>query len=112
MAAPWNVGLQPTGWYPQYGSAIPIIQYTSFSAALSATSTSSQIVASSSGYRVLVLGAAILGQTLNVVNSNSPCWRDIKYSSDGNIDVPDWHQYTMSIDVAIQSSWMVCDSPK
>ena len=57
MAA-WNVGL-PMIANLGYGIANPTVQYTAISMASSATSQTSTIIASSSGYRVLLLGLTL-----------------------------------------------------
>ena len=59
-ATPWTASLPASApWLPQYGSAIPLTQYASFSLLSSATANTSSIIASSSGYRVLLQALAL-----------------------------------------------------
>jgi hypothetical protein len=63
MAGPWNTGLTPGPWLPTQGNAIPLVQWQSFSMAAATASSSSQIVASSAGLRVLALALMVTNST-------------------------------------------------
>jgi hypothetical protein len=72
MAGPWTAGLPMTNYPPAtLGAAYPIIQYGSFSMASSATSQVSTIVASSSGYHVVILAGQLSVSSSASVNFQS-----------------------------------------
>lgn len=72
MAGPWNAGMGLQTWQTSSNYLVPqfpLVQYTSFSTASTSDSTaytSVSVVASSAGYRVVLLGAI-----LNAVSNSS-----------------------------------------
>ena len=59
MAGPWNAGIPLLIPQGTYGLANPVVQYASFSLASSATSQTSTVIASSSGYHAVIIGGMI-----------------------------------------------------